>query len=92
MWEILQSSDLLKTVAKLPVGIRERYENWKSIVRFGGPPALRTLRGLHDEALQGKWRGCRSSRLNRQYRVIYRVEDGEVRILVLRISAHDYRR
>ncbi|MFQ5705612.1 MAG: type II toxin-antitoxin system mRNA interferase toxin, RelE/StbE family [Gemmatimonadales bacterium] len=53
---------------------------------------LRLIRGFHDEALRGEWRGCRSSRLGLQYRVIYRIEAGEVLVLVMDITAHDYRR
>jgi hypothetical protein len=30
---------------------------------ISGPPGLRLIGGFHDEALGGKWRGYRSSRL-----------------------------
>ncbi|MBS0586417.1 MAG: hypothetical protein JSS37_00290 [Proteobacteria bacterium] len=38
------------------------------------------------------WSGYRSSRLNRQYRVIYKINNDEVYVLVEQISPHDYRR
>ncbi|MGH7377044.1 MAG: type II toxin-antitoxin system mRNA interferase toxin, RelE/StbE family, partial [Candidatus Methylomirabilales bacterium] len=48
--------------------------------------------GFHDEALRGQWENHRSSRLGLQYRVIYRVEERQVQVLVVEITAHDYRR
>jgi mRNA-degrading endonuclease YafQ of YafQ-DinJ toxin-antitoxin module len=42
--------------------------------------------------LRGDWRGYRSSRLNQQYRVIYRIERKRIQVEVVRIDAHDYRR
>jgi len=33
-----------------------------------------------------------SSRLNTQYRVIYKVEDQRVLVIVMDVTAHDYRR
>ncbi len=46
----------------------------------------------HDEALKGEWKGFRSSRLNIQYRVIYKVEKDKILIAVVNVIAHDYRR
>jgi mRNA-degrading endonuclease YafQ of YafQ-DinJ toxin-antitoxin module len=42
-------------------------------------------------ALFGKWKGHRSSRLNDQFRVYYRVEGDRVLVKVVRITAHDHR-
>jgi Txe/YoeB family toxin of Txe-Axe toxin-antitoxin module len=50
------------------------------------------IRVFNDESLGGEWLGHRSSRLNEQYRVIYRVERGEIRVQVVTVTAHDYRR
>jgi len=50
------------------------------------------IRGFHDEALRGEWKGCRSSRLGGRHRLIYEVLDQEVRVHVIDITAHDYRR
>ncbi|MBI5814435.1 MAG: type II toxin-antitoxin system mRNA interferase toxin, RelE/StbE family [Nitrospinae bacterium] len=52
----------------------------------------RLIKGFHDEALKGEWSGCRSSRLNMQYRVIYEAREAEVTVYVIKITAHDYRR
>ena len=57
-----------------------------------GPEGLRQIRGFNDEALRGEWQGHRSSRLNQQYRVLYKIERQEVRVAVVSVNAHDYRR
>lgn len=50
------------------------------------------IKDFADEALTGEWNGYRSSRLNQQYRVIYKINNDEVYVLVEHISPHDYRR
>ena len=92
MWEIYEHRRLGRKISKLPIEILKRYEKWKDIVRTSGPRGLRRIKGFHDEALRGEWKGCRSSRLGGQYRLIYEVEADEVRVFVIEISPHDYRR
>ncbi|MFK7865133.1 MAG: type II toxin-antitoxin system mRNA interferase toxin, RelE/StbE family [Pseudohongiellaceae bacterium] len=53
---------------------------------------LRSIAGFRDESLSGKWKGHRSSRLNLQYRVIYKVEKDKVLVQVENVTPHDYRR
>ena len=53
---------------------------------------LHLIKGFHDERLQGEWEGHRSSRLNAQYRVIYKVEEHLIQVVVMDVTAHDYRR
>jgi addiction module RelE/StbE family toxin len=76
---------------RIPVEVLKRYEKWKDIVRVSGPAGLRLIRGFHDEALRGEWRGHRSSRLGGQYRIIYQVLAAEIRVHVIDVTAHDYR-
>lgn len=92
MWEILEHRRAAKKLDRLPLEVVKRYEKWKDIVRLSGPPGLRQIKGFHDEALRGKWQGFRSSRLGRQYRLIYRVQDQQVVVQVMDVTAHDYRR
>jgi len=92
MWEILEHRRVVRQLRKLPVEILKRYEKWKDIVAISGPQGLRLIKGFKDEALSGEWRGHRSSRLNQQNRVLYRIEDEEIRVEVVTVSAHDYRR
>ena len=92
MWELFEHRRVVGRLNHLPKEILRRYEKWKDIVRVSGPVGLRAIRGFHDEALRGEWAGRRSSRLGLQFRVIYRVKAREVRVLVLDITAHDYRK
>ena len=92
MWEIYEHRRVARKLSKLPIEILKRYEKWKDIVWVSGPVGLRLIKGFHDEALRGEWRGCRSSRLGDQYRLIYEVKAQEVRVHVIDITAHDYRR
>lgn len=92
MWEVLEHRRLARRLKKLPIDVLKRYEKWKDIVRISGPSGLRLIKGFHDEALRGQWKGHRSSRLGDQYRLIYQVVEREVLVLVIEITAHDYRR
>jgi addiction module RelE/StbE family toxin len=92
VWEIYEHSRAAKRLDLLPVDILKRYEKWKDVVRISGPQGLRAIRGFHDESLRGEWKGYRSSRLNQQFRVIYRVDRDRIFVEVVDVTAHDYRR
>ncbi len=92
MWEVYEHRRVTGRISRLPTEILKRYEKWKDIVTISGPRGLRAIKGFHDEALRAKWKGCRSSRLGLQFRVIYQIETQEILILVIDITAHDYRR
>ena len=92
MWDILEHRRVTRQLSRIPRNILQRYEIWKEIVAVSGPEGLRRIRGFNDEALSGEWKGHRSSRLNQQYRVIYRSERDRVLVEVVSVTAHDYRR
>ena len=92
MWRIEEHRRVDRQVARAPKEILKRYEKWKDIAALSGPPGLRLIKGFHDEALSGKWKGYRSSRLGDQWRVIYRTIANDLTIQVTAITAHDYRR
>lgn len=93
MWRIEEHKDADKELSsRVPLDILKRYEKWKDIAILSGPRGLRAIKGFHDEALAGKWKGCRSSRLNEQWRVIYRVVADVFLVQVVRVTLHDYRR
>ena len=92
MWRIEEHRHVEKQLRTVPREILKRYEKWKDIAMISGPPGLRMIRGLQDEALFGKWRGYRSSRLSLQYRVIYRVMPDHLLFQVVQVTPHDYRR
>ena len=92
MWEIYEHRRVARRLEKLPLDILKRYEKWKDVVSISGVAGLRAIKGFHDEALRGEWRGHRSSRLSHQYRLMYRVVNRRFEILVVDVTAHDYRR
>ena len=92
MWEVYEHKRTIRQKKKLPIEILKRYQKWKDIVSISGPSGLRAIRGFNDESLSGDWSGHRSSRLNQQYRVIYRIEKTRVTVEVVSLTAHDYRR
>lgn len=92
MWKIYEHKSAAKDLEQLPSEILKRYEKWKDIAAISGPPGLRQIKGFNDEALKGEWKGFRSSRLKINYRVIYKIENEQFFIKVIKVTAHDYRR
>lgn len=93
MWHIEEHRRVDKQLSgAVPLEILKRYEKWKDIAMISGPAGLRAIKGFHDEALAGEWKGHRSSRLGLQWRVIYRVVADALLVQVVQITPHDYRR
>lgn len=92
MWRVLEHRRVDRQLRDAPREVLVRYEKWKDIVAVSGPPGLRLIKGFHDESLSGQWSGHRSSRLGIQWRVIYQVKAARIQVLVVTVTAHDYRR
>ena len=92
MWTIYEHRRASKQLDSIPKDVLKRYEKWKDIVAISGPQGLRKIKGLRDEPLSGEWKNHRSSRLNQQYRVIYKVEKDKILVEVVSVTPHDYRR
>jgi addiction module RelE/StbE family toxin len=92
MWTIYEHRNVPKQVRSLPIDILKRYEKWKDIVSISGPQGLRLIKGFHDESLRGEWKGLRSSRLGKQFRVLYKIEKDRILIQVVSITAPNYRK
>lgn len=94
MWRIEEHRQADKELSsgRVPLEILKRYEKWKDIAMLSGPRGLRAIKGFRDEALAGDWKGCRSSRLNEQWRVIYQVAADALLVQVIRVTPHDYRK
>ena len=73
MWRIEEHRRIDKQIASVPNDILKGYEKWRDIASISGPPGLRLINGFHDEALSGRWKGYRSSRLGVQWWLICRV-------------------
>ena len=93
MWRIEEHRRVDKQLsAAVPEEVLKRYEKWKDIASLSGPQGLRVIKGFHDEALSGTWRGHRSSRSGLQWRVICKVAADVLLIQVVEVIPHDYRR
>jgi proteic killer suppression protein len=93
MWTVLEATAASKALDRMPKGIVRKWNAWVAIVRQSGPEGLRLIKGYHDEALSGKWRGHRSSRLGDRERIIYQVRRQVLEVEVIEITGqHDYRK
>ncbi len=92
MWKVFEHKKAVKQLNSLPVEIIKRYEKWKDIVIISGPNGLKMIKGFNDEPLLGEWKGFQSSHLNLQFRVIYKIENEQFFVQVVKVAAHDYRR
>lgn len=90
MWVVFENRSISKTLKKAPKEVIVRYEAWKRTVELLGPTGLKSIRGFRDESLKGDWKGFRSSRLNKQWRVIYKVEGKQFEVYVMDLSPHKY--
>ncbi len=90
MWTIFEKKSLLKSLKVIPKHIKKEYEIWKRIIELQGVHGLKEIKGYHDEALKGEWRGFRSSRLSLQWRVIYKEDKDGLEVFVIDINAHKY--
>lgn len=90
MWAVLEKRTVAKTLKRAPVEVLRRYEAWKRIVELEGPSGLKQIKGFHDEALKGAWKGYRSSRLSIQWRVIYQVDKNVLNVYVFEVNPHKY--
>ncbi len=92
MWKVHESKRAQKNIERLPLYIQEKYYLWKTVVIASSPTGLFNNAGYKDHALSGEWEGCRSSRLNQQFRVIYSIEWDGVYVDVHDVNAHDYKK
>lgn len=92
MYLVVETKTAAKELDKVPAEVLEAYEFWKSLVQVSGVSGLKAYPGFKDHSLKGEWQGARSSYLNRKWRVIYFARAEEIQVVVVRITAHDYRR
>jgi len=90
MWSILEHRHVIKNLKKCPKEVIFKYEALKRIIELQGPSGLKTIKGFHNEALEGVWKDARFSRLGIMWRVIYQVLDKRLEILVIELSPHKY--
>ena len=91
IWTVSEVKWVTKSFAKLPRDILLKYKSWVEVITIGGPSNLRNYPSFRDERLKGSLKMCRASRLNRKYRVLYLEEEEQKEIIVLKITAHEYK-
>jgi proteic killer suppression protein len=79
-----------KKLSRVPDFIRKKVIFWIFLVESNGLLVTAKSPGFHDEPLKGDRKGQRSVRMNRDYRLIYRVIENKVHIELLEIHKHDY--
>jgi len=79
-----------KQLDDVPEYIRLKAMNWIFMIELRGIQEISKAKGFHDEPLIGKRKGQRSIRLNRAYRLIYRVLEESLIIELLEVNKHDY--
>ena len=67
--------------------------SWIQQVSHHGPDSIRGDFKWADHPLSGEWDGYRASAFSNRGRIIYRIEDQKISILISRITTqHDYRK
>lgn len=66
---------------------------WVNIIEAEGLEAIMKTPFWHDHALDGEWKGYRSSSFSSSGRIIYRVVDNKLLVSVVRVTPdHNYKR
>ena len=75
---------------KIPIEVIKQYQKKVNIlISITEIKELNNFRSLKFEALKGNRTGQYSIRLNRQYRLIFRIDkNGELEIIIIEISKH----
>ena len=100
MWKILFTADTeretraLFKAKKLTEDDRQVISTWIKQVAEYGPESLREGSNFwHDHDLTGEWRNHRSSAFSHKGRIIYKVQDKVVTVLVVKLTVtHDYKK
>ncbi|MBX3016311.1 MAG: type II toxin-antitoxin system mRNA interferase toxin, RelE/StbE family [Bdellovibrionaceae bacterium] len=88
--KISRSRIFEKQLKKAPDLIRKKVVFWVFLVESKGLAEVMKSPGFHDEPLRGERRGERSVRMNRSYRLFYRVIEDHVHIELLEVNKHEY--
>lgn len=85
-WKLIPGFD-----AALPQEVVSAFRRRMAIIRAAPDERVfRNSKGLHYEKLKGRREGERSMRLNRQFRLILRIDDRDGRKIVVILAVEDY--
>lgn len=89
---VILSDKAKGNLLKTPPYITQKLLAWATSVKEQGLRQIRKIPGYHDEPLEGKWKGLRSIRLNRSYRAIYKIVEGDIIefVEVTEVNKHEY--
>ncbi len=87
---VSRSKSFEKDLHRVPEFIQKKVMLWVFLVEANGIAEVMKSPGFHDEPLKGHRKGQRSVRLNRAYRLIYRVIQDRVHIDLLEVNKHEY--
>ncbi|MBI2518843.1 MAG: hypothetical protein HYV97_00420 [Bdellovibrio sp.] len=87
---ISRSKTFEKKLTKVPDFIRKKVMFWVFLVESSGVAEVMKSPGYHDEPLKGERKGQPSVRLNKAYRLIYRIIEARIHIELLEVHKHDY--
>ncbi|WP_374077873.1 type II toxin-antitoxin system RelE/ParE family toxin [Bdellovibrio bacteriovorus] len=88
--KVTHTRKFIKQLERVPSHIKEKVKFWVFNVGLHGLREIAKIKGYHDEPLLGERWGQRSVRLNKSYRLIYRIIQDEVHIELLEVHKHDY--
>lgn len=77
VFDVQFSRKALKQTKKLPKNLQIKLRYWVYFVKNKGLLAAQQYPGYKDEALSGDRAGQRSARLNKAYRIIYKVKSNK---------------
>jgi proteic killer suppression protein len=88
--KIYYTKHFSKQLEKVPDHLKNKFRVWVFSVENLGIIETMKCKGFHDEPLRGVRFGQRSIRLNRSYRVIYRLIENHIKIELLEVNKHEY--
>ncbi|MGZ3742470.1 MAG: type II toxin-antitoxin system RelE family toxin [Pseudobdellovibrionaceae bacterium] len=88
--KVSRSRNFEKQLGKVPDFIRKKVIFLVFLVESKGLAEVMKSPGFHDEPLKGERCGERSVRMNKAYRLIYRVIEDRVHIELLEVNKHEY--
>lgn len=88
--QVILSGKFKKQITRVPWFIQNKVQSWIKIVESYGIREVAKSPALHDEPLRGNRFGQRSVRVNKSYRLIYKIIKSSIRIELLEINKHDY--
>jgi hypothetical protein len=86
-WRVVESRLLRKQWQRAPQRVQRDYDFWRDRVRVLGP---NLQGGYRTHSLQGRRSGQKSAWLGRQWRVIFKVVEGELIVEALELIPHSY--